>query len=141
MTGGLNMFYVKGQENGKRLHTTPEKLYFDLVIYFVLYYLDFTKVPTMVDKSDGTRAIMEIHSLSQDLSSCSHDDGRIILTEYVNCSGFLGSAPATNALIGQLLLISLKHDFAIDEKMPVGGFKILKQSKSFRVSMFQVNYN
>ena len=100
--------------------------------------LDFREVPTIVDGSDGTRTIRKIHSLSQDLSSCSHDDERMILTEYVNCSGFLGSAPATNALIGQLLLISLKHDFAIDEKMPVGGFKLLKQPKSFRVSMFQV---
>ena len=95
----------------------------------------------MAEGSDGSRALMEIHSLTQDISSCSRDDERMILSEYVNCSGFLGSAPATNALIGQLLLISLKHDFAIDEKQPVGGFKYLKQPKSFRVSMFQVlNY-
>ena len=88
--------------------------------------------------NDGTKAIVEIHSLSQDISAYSHDDEKMILTEYVNCSGFLGSAPATNALIGQLLLISLKHDFAMDEKQPVGGFKYLNQPKSFRVSIFQV---
>ncbi|CAM9138785.1 unnamed protein product [Lampetra fluviatilis] len=45
----------------------------------------------------------------------------------------------TIALLGQLLVVSSNHDFAIDGNAPEGGYKHIKYAQSFRASLMQTN--
>ena len=66
------------------------------------------------------------------------DDRRIMLSRHTGWEHFLVPAPMTIAFIGQVMLISTYKDFPLDTNTPTGGFKLLRNQKSFRASVLQV---
>ncbi|XP_055351494.1 uncharacterized protein LOC129597831 [Paramacrobiotus metropolitanus] len=51
---------------------------------------------------------------------------------------YLGPAPASVALIGQLLVLCAKTDVSLVERPPLGGFRFLRYPSSLRASLVQL---
>ena len=51
---------------------------------------------------------------------------------------FLTPAPMCISLLGQLMVISTKADFSLEQTPPRDGFKLMRWPNSFRASLVQV---
>ncbi|CAF0800080.1 unnamed protein product [Didymodactylos carnosus] len=49
------------------------------------------------------------------------------------------SGPISISLLGQVLVISSKRDFSLEENRPEGGFKYIRYPKSFRATLTQIS--
>ncbi|XP_042202656.1 uncharacterized protein LOC103188509 [Callorhinchus milii] len=58
---------------------------------------------------------------------------------YSNWEEFLMPAPISVAILGELIFISAKDDFPIDQNMPKDGYKYIRYPQSFRACLVQVS--
>ncbi|XP_062911487.1 uncharacterized protein LOC134350347 [Mobula hypostoma] len=72
-------------------------------------------------------------------SSDISNDTALMLQPYSNWEQFLMPGPSSVHILGQLIFLSAREDFAIDKMVPKDGFKYIKYPKSFRASLVQVS--
>lgn len=65
-------------------------------------------------------------------------DTQMIMQPYTNWEKHLVPAPLSITVLGELVFISSKDDFPINQKPPINGFKFMKYPHSFRASLMQV---
>ena len=88
---------------------------------------------TMKEVAEVEQAIDQLYT-----DGAIQDDRRIMLSSHAGWEHFLVPAPMTIAFLGQVMLISTYKDFPLDTNTPIGGFKLLRNPKSFRASVLQV---
>jgi uncharacterized protein YdbL (DUF1318 family) len=84
-----------------------------------------------VRDASGANAFSDIKSNDTSVS--------IILEPDAPWEEFIAPAPTVVALLGQLMVISGKVDFSLQENAPQGGFKYMRHPESFRASLVQVS--
>ncbi|XP_039609861.1 uncharacterized protein LOC120529791 [Polypterus senegalus] len=65
----------------------------------------------------------------------------LLMKPYANWEEFLMPGPLSIAILGELVFISSKDDFSINKNPPIGGFKYIRNSDSFRACLMQVTNN
>ena len=88
----------------------------------------------------AVQTIADVDKIADTISSHKDalEDAAMVMSHHAGWEQLLSPAPMTLAFLGQLLMLSLKTDFPLDNNKPVGGFKLLRQPASFRVSIIQV---
>ncbi|XP_067291784.1 uncharacterized protein [Pseudorasbora parva] len=66
------------------------------------------------------------------------DQTKLMMQPYANWEEYLAPAPLSIAILGELVFISAKADFSINDKPPIGGYKFIKHPDSFRSCLMQV---
>ena len=67
------------------------------------------------------------------------NDMMIMISSQAGWDQFLTPAPLAISLLGELILVSSKIDFSLEEKPPKDGFKFLNHPESFRTCLVQVS--
>ena len=66
------------------------------------------------------------------------EDTQMIMQPYANWEEHLTPAPLSITVLGELIFISSKDDFSINQNPPKNGFQFIKYPNSFRACLMQV---
>ncbi|XP_042189684.1 uncharacterized protein LOC121848591 [Callorhinchus milii] len=66
-------------------------------------------------------------------------DTALMMKPYSNWEEFLMPAPIAVSILGELIFISAKDDFPIDQNMPKDGYQYIRYPQSFRACLVQVS--
>ncbi|XP_078261616.1 uncharacterized protein LOC144596745 [Rhinoraja longicauda] len=91
--------------------------------------------------SEECKTVASIKTAVRSITKASdvREDNALFLQPYSNWEQFLMPGPLSVAILGEIIFLSAREDFAIDKGMPKEGFKFIKYPKSFRASLVQVS--